>query len=83
MQVLGFTEFRQNLASALDYVEQNHAPVLIKRGKSTAVVISLDEYNALNETDYLLASQANTNHLMRGIQAVKNHKLIQKDLIDD
>lgn len=83
MQVLGFTEFRQNLASALDYVEQNHAPVLIKRGKSTAVVISLDEYNALNETDYLLASTANAKHLMRGIQAVKNHQLIQKDLIDD
>lgn len=83
MQVLGFSEFRQNLASTLDYVEQNHAPVIIKRGKSCAVVISLDTYNALNETDYLLASPANANHLMRGVQAVKNATLIQKDLIDD
>lgn len=39
--MLGFTEFRQNLASALDYVTGNHAPVIIKRGKSSAVMISL------------------------------------------
>lgn len=83
MQVLGFTEFRQNLASALDYVEQNHAPVLIKRGKSTAVVISLDEYNALNETDYLLASSANAKRLRQSIAQYQQQKTIQRDLIDD
>lgn len=83
MQVLSYTEFRKNLASALDYVEDTHAPVIVKRGKNSAVLISLDDYNALMETNYLLSNPANAEHLMRGIQAVKNHKLIQKDLIDD
>lgn len=83
MQVLGFSEFRQNLASALDYVEQNHAPVIVKRGKSCAVVISLDEYNALNETDYLLASHANAKRLRQGIAQYQQQKTIQRDLIDD
>lgn len=83
MQVYGFTEFRQNLARALDYVAQNHAPVIIKRGKTTAVMISLDEYNAYRETDYLLSSPANAERLMRGVQAVNNANLIHKDLMDD
>lgn len=83
MQVLGFTEFRQNLADALDYVEQTHAPVIIKRGKSSAVLISLDEYNAHMETLHLLSSQNNAQHLMRGVQAVKNSQLVTKELLDD
>ncbi|WP_066799980.1 type II toxin-antitoxin system Phd/YefM family antitoxin [Moraxella oblonga] len=83
MQVMNYSEFRQNLASALDYVEDAHAPVIVKRGKTSAVLISLDEYNTLKETDYLLSNPANAEHLMRGIQAVKDRKLIQRDLIDD
>ncbi|STZ08727.1 Antitoxin YefM [Moraxella caprae] len=83
MQVMNYSEFRQNLASALDYVQDSHAPVIVKRGKNSAVVISLDEYNAFKETDYLLSNLANAEHLMRGVQAVKNRQLIQRDLIDD
>ncbi|WP_404932908.1 type II toxin-antitoxin system Phd/YefM family antitoxin [Moraxella lacunata] len=47
------------------------------------MVISLDEYNAFKETDYLLSNPANAEHLMRGVQAVKNHQLTQRDLIED
>lgn len=83
MQVLGYTEFRQNLAKSLDYVQENHAPILIKRGKSTAVLISLEDYNALNETEYLLASKANAEHLKRGMEAVKNAQLTTRALLDD
>lgn len=83
MQVMNYSEFRQNLASALDYVEDTHAPVIVKRGKTSAVLITLDEYNTFKETDYLLSNPANAEHLMRGIQAVKDRKLIQRDLIDD
>lgn len=83
MQVFGFNEFRQNLASALDYVEQTHAPVIIKHGKTSAVMLSLDDYNAHMETLYLLSNPHNAQHLLRGIEAVQKQKLIQKDLIDD
>lgn len=83
MQVLGFSEFRQNLAKTLDYVADNHAPVIIKRGKSCAVVISLDDYNAFAETDYLLSSPANARHLQASMSEHKQHKTTQKALIDD
>lgn len=83
MQVMNYSEFRQNLASALDYVEDTHAPVIIKRGKTSAVLITLDEYNTFKETNDLLSSPANAEHLMHGIQAVKSRQLIQKGLVDD
>ncbi|STY93563.1 type II toxin-antitoxin system Phd/YefM family antitoxin [Moraxella bovis] len=80
---MNYSEFRQNLASALDYVQDSHAPLIVKRGKHSAVVISLDEYNAFKETDYLLSNPADPEHLMRGVQAVKNRQLTQRDLIED
>lgn len=83
MQVLGFTEFRQNLASTLDYVADNHAPVIIKRGKSSAVMISLDEYNALTETMHLLSNPANAKHLARSIAQHQTQRTTHKDLLDD
>lgn len=83
MQVYGFSEFRQNLSGALDYVAQNHAPVIIKRGKTTAVMISLDEYNAYRESEYLLANPANAKHLRQSIADHQAHKTTPRALIDD
>lgn len=83
MQVLGFSEFRKNLASALDYVEDNHAPVIIKRGSTSAVMLSLDDYNAHMETIYLLSSPANALHLLKGIEQVAQGKTTQRALSDD
>lgn len=70
MQVLGFSEFRKNLASALDYVEDSHAPVIIKRGSASAIMLSLDDYNAHMETIYLLSNSANALHLLKGVGQV-------------
>lgn len=83
MQVLGFSEFRQNLSSTLDYVQNSHAPVIVKRGQNSAVILSLDDYNSHIETLYLMSNPANAQHLMRGIQAVNQQRVIQRDLIDD
>lgn len=83
MQVLGFSEFRKNLASALDYVEDNHAPVIIKRGNTSAVMLSLDDYNAHMETIYLLSNPANALHLLKGVQEVAQGKTTKRALSDD
>lgn len=82
MQVMNYSEFRQNLASALDYVEDTHAPVIVKRGKTSAVVMSLDEYNSHMETIHLLSSHTNAERLKQSIEQYKQHKTIQRELID-
>lgn len=83
MQVFGFSEFRKNLASALDYVETAHAPVIIKPGNSSAVMLSLEDYNAHMETIYLLSNPHNALHLLKGMQAVAKGKTTQRMLTDD
>lgn len=54
MQVIGFTEFSQNLSSTFDYVQNNHAPMMIKREQNSVEVLSLNDYNAHMETIYLM-----------------------------
>lgn len=82
MQVIGFTEFSQNLSSTFDYVQNNHAPMMIKREHNSVVVLSLDDYNAHMETIYLMSNPANAQHLMWGIEAFNQQRCVQRELID-
>lgn len=56
-QAITYTEARQNLAETMNRVCDHHEPVIITRQKSPSVVImSLEDYNAIMETAYLLRS---------------------------
>jgi antitoxin YefM len=64
MDVLTFTDTRQNLKEVMDRVVEDHAPVLITRQKAEPVVmVSLADWNALEETARLLSSPANAARL--------------------
>ncbi len=84
MKVITCAELQENLADILDYVIDDHVPVLIDReDKQAVVLISLNDYKAFEETAYLLKSPANTKRLRDSIAQVeaaqtKNHNLIQK-----
>ena len=69
MQAITYTEARSNFAAMLDKVNDDHAPLLItrQRGKA-AVLISLDDYEALDETAYLTRSPANAKALRDAIK---------------
>ena len=55
MKVITCAELQDNLADILDYVIDNHAPILINReDKQAVVIISLDDCSAFKETAYLL-----------------------------
>jgi len=62
MEFVNFTEARNNLKSLFDRVCQNSEEVIINRKNGeNVVVISLDEFNALKETHYLLSSPETGN----------------------
>jgi antitoxin YefM len=64
MEVLNYSEARANFAHMLDKVNDDHAPILITRqGGKPAVLISLDDFNAWQETAYLMNSPANRRML--------------------
>ncbi len=55
MDAVTYTTIRANLASAMDRVCNDHEPLIITRnGEQSVVMLSLEDYKALEETAYLL-----------------------------
>jgi antitoxin YefM len=84
MRVVSFTEARNGLKAVLDSVVNDaDTTVITRRDSEDAVVMSLDYYNSLMETVYLLRSPANAEHLAKSIEQFKNGKVTPRDLIDE
>ena len=83
MQVLSLTEARNNIKAMFDSVYLDNEEVVIHRkGKESVVVISLDDYNALRETNYLLGSPANRANLLASLDELRAGKGMEKDLLE-
>ena len=83
MIAANFTEFRTNLKSFLDNVEENNETLVIKRGAGKGtVLISLEEYNSIMETVHLLKSKANADRLFESINQMKKGKVVRNKLIE-
>ena len=82
METVNYTDFRSNLKHWFDKVVDDVSDIIIKRksGKDL-VLISLDEYNSLKETTYLLTGK-NRTILLNSIQELEAGEGIQKDLIE-
>lgn len=83
MEVLNYTEFRQNLAKSLDKVNDDAEIVIVSRSKGkNVVVMDLDEYNAIAETLHLVKSEANRKRLQEAIDEMDKGLYSQHQLID-
>lgn len=83
MQVSNYSEFRKNLKAHLDKVTDNGEALIVHRqsGK-TVVVIALEDYNAWQETEYLLANKANKKRLEASVSEMKNGHIVAEKLIE-
>ncbi|MGE6440003.1 type II toxin-antitoxin system Phd/YefM family antitoxin [Psychrobacter sp. NPDC078409] len=83
MRVVSFSEARKHLKSVLDTVNDDaNATIVTRRDADDAVVMSLDYYNSLMETVYLLKSPANAAHLADSIAQYQAGKTVTRELID-
>ena len=83
MQVINFTEARNNLKSVLDrVVDDVDYTIITRRDAENAVVISMDSFNSMLETMHLLRSPANAAHLARSIEQYKTGQIMEGNLID-
>ncbi len=82
MEVINYTDLRSNLKHWLDKVIDDVSELVIKRkGKKNLVLVSLDEYNSLKETTYLLKGK-NREVLLKSIKELESGKREQKELLE-
>jgi len=84
MQVVNFTEARNNLKRILDHVvEDADYTIINRRDAADTVVMSLDSFNSLMETVHLLKSPANATHLEKSISQFQQGKVSEHPLSND
>lgn len=65
MDAITYSAARANLASTMDRVCENHEALIITRnGEQSVVMLSLEDFQALEETAYLLRSPINARRLL-------------------
>ena len=83
METISYTAARQNLAETMDKVIEGHDTVIITRQKAGAVVMmSLEDFNSMQETMHLLGNPANAAHLRRAIADIETGNITEITLDD-
>jgi antitoxin YefM len=81
VHAITYTAARENLASTMDRVCLDRDPVIITRNRDQSVVmLSLEDYESLQETSYLLRNPVNAKRLLESIEAAENGSVIQKNI---
>jgi antitoxin YefM len=83
MDVRSYTETRAKLKEIMDRVVDDHQPIVITRQKAEAVVmVSLADWNAMEETVRLLSSPRNAERLREGIRELEAGGGVEHDLVE-
>ena len=81
MESMSYSEARKNLAKTMEQVCNDHAPIAITRkGEGAVVMMSIEDYHALEETAYLLRSPKNMRRLVAAMSDLETGKGIEREL---
>jgi antitoxin YefM len=83
MDAISYTAARANLAATMTRVCQDHEPLIITRSNADSVVmLSLEDYKALEETAYLLRTPKNARRLLASIAQLESGMGTEKELTE-
>ncbi|MFC0772329.1 type II toxin-antitoxin system Phd/YefM family antitoxin [Terrimonas alba] len=83
MKVVNYTEFKSKLAENLNLVNEDGEIMIVSRSKGKNVlVMSLEEYNAIQETLHLGSSKANAKRIDEAITEMNAGKYLKNKLIN-
>jgi antitoxin YefM len=82
MQAILYSEARHDLKNVMDNACKNHEPILITRRKGESVVlVSLEDYESIMESEYLLSSPANASRLLQSLEEARSGKRTPMDAL--
>ncbi len=80
MNIKTYSYARQNFAELMDEASDSRAPIVVTRqGAKSIVILTLEEYESMEETLHLTRSPKNAARLLDSIAQAKAGKLISKD----
>jgi len=83
MDAISYSNARANLSKTMDRVCLDHSPVIITRQKEASVVmLSLEDFQALEETAYLMRNPKNARRLLDSIQRLATGQGVERTLIE-
>ena len=83
MKSISYTAARSNFAKTMEQVCDDHAPIAITRkGEGAVVMMSMEDYQALEETAYLLRSPKNMKRLLQSITQLEEGGGEEQGLIE-
>ncbi|MBS62379.1 type II toxin-antitoxin system prevent-host-death family antitoxin [Salinisphaera sp.] len=83
MDAISYTAARTNLARTMEQVCEDHSPMIITRNKARSVVMmSLEDYEALQETAYLLRAPRNARRLLESVAELDRDGGQERELIE-
>ena len=84
MKTMSYSESRARYAEVLQSVVDDREEVIITRnGHESAVIVSLDDYNSLRETAYLLRSPRNAQRLLDSIEKLNAGEATEHELVEE
>jgi antitoxin YefM len=84
MKAVCYSELRKNLKSLMDGIAEDHESMIItRRNAANMVLMSYEDYSAIEETLYLAGSSANARRIRESIQSFNENKGKQKNLIEE
>lgn len=84
MKTISYTESRARYAEVLDGVVNDREEVIVTRsGHESVVIVSLDDYESLRETSYLMRSPANARRLLDAMENLEAGRGVTRELIED
>jgi antitoxin YefM len=84
MNAVTVGDAKRNLERIIERVIADAEPTIVVADNGQQVVfVPLDEYNAWQETLYLLSNPANAEHLRASIAEAKTGKVVQSELGDE
>ena len=83
MDAISYTAARANLAETMNRVCEDHEAIIITRnGQQAVVMMSLDDFKALEETSYLLRSPKNARRILESIAALEGGQGKERELTE-